>query len=92
MTKRKRRMGVTAERKNHVLIVTRIKCNPKFRKGLEIIARNAPTTCHDRVAECVTSQPGNRRLIVVRASCTSPETKREFEEIMAGPIKAIESL
>lgn len=87
MPKRHGYMGKRFERKEKVQLVTHLRCRKEFERALRYLLRyetrdDLRNACHGILVECVptTRNPMDNR-ILIRANCTTPKRKDEFERV-----------
>lgn len=90
---RRRRMG-TVEHKERAFFLTDLPCDKLARKILQSSLRisRPRTTCHDIVVECFDAAPRIRSRLQVRALCTTPKSRVEFEAMAEGYSKSVKGM
>lgn len=94
MSRRRKRMGVTADRPEKAVILTKLPCDKTARKILQFSLRSSRprTTCHDIVVECAGHEGDRLNRLRVRAICTTPKSKEEFIAMAEGYAESVKAM
>ena len=82
------------ERKEKALFITDLPCASLARKILQSSLRlsRPKTTCHDIVVECAGPVGHKDSRLRVRAICTTPKSRSEFEAMAEGYAESVKGM